>query len=1063
MVSSRQSDASAKSLALVIAGVLTLGGLYLISRHNYLLFHSLAEVFSIVVAGAIFMVFWNARRFLDSGFYLFIGIAYAFVAGLDLTHTLGYTGMNVFPGYDTNLPAQLWIASRYLESLSLFAAPFFFRRRLKPSPVFAVYTTAVILLLGSIFFWNIFPDCFVEGAGLTPFKKISEYIICLILVAAIVRLWPRRAELDARVFHLLIASITVTIVSELSFTLYIDAYGLPNMVGHLLKIVSFYLMYKAFIEAGIARPFGLMFREIKQSEEALLRERDYCRSVVDTAQVIVLVLDLEGRIVSINPYLQEISGYSLEEVQGKDWFTTFLPERDRNRIQQLFKGGAASDSAIRGNVNPIVTKDGQEREIEWHDDKLRDADGNIIGVVAIGHDITERMRAESQTEATAEALRESEERFRSIYSQSPIAIELYGADGCLISVNPACLHLFGVADVEAVKGFRLFEDPNLPEDARERLLAGEPVSYEAEFDFELVKEMGLYETTRSGQYYVDCLITPWGAGTDEDRGFLVHVRDITERKRVESQRDATLEALRLQSEIAANMSEGVYLVRTSDGVIAWANSRFEELFGYGPAEMVGKHVSIVNAPTDKSPEETAEEIMGILDKTGVWRGEIGNIKKDGTLFWCDASVSVFDHPEHGRVLVAVHLDITERVRAAEEREHLLMLEREQRLLADTLAEATFAVASLTSHEAVLDEILAQAHRIVPYDSANIGLIQGDVLRNVRDRGYDIHGDGDFVAGALVPLTDLPTDAASLRTQRPVVVPDTRQDPRWLAFPETMWIRSYLVAPICLHNRVLGLLRLDSEIPRRFSAEDAERLLPLTNVAAVALENARLYETTLHELGERQAAEEQIRASLREKEVMLKEIHHRVGNNLQIISSLLSMQSRVIEDETAVAAFQESQNRVRSMARIHERLYRSQDLAQIEMQRYLNQLVADLWMTYAPQGITARVEAAGIALDIDKAIPCALLLNELVSNALKHAFPAPVSGQENEVRISMRREAKSIVLTVSDNGVGLPADLDLENIDSLGLDLVRLLTRQIGGILEVDRSGRASFKITFPQP
>jgi two-component sensor histidine kinase len=127
------------------------------------------------------------------------------------------------------------------------------------------------------------------------------------------------------------------------------------------------------------------------------------------------------------------------------------------------------------------------------------------------------------------------------------------------------------------------------------------------------------------------------------------------------------------------------------------------------------------------------------------------------------------------------------------------------------------------------------------------------------------------------------------------------------------------------------------------------------------------------------------------------------------------------------------------------------------------LVADLWMTYAPQGVTARIEAAGIALDIDTAIPCALLLNELVSNALKHAFPAPASGQENEIRISMRREKESLVLMVSDNGIGLPADLDVENVDSLGLDLVHLLTGQIGGLLEMGRSGGASFKITFPQP
>ncbi len=138
----------------------------------------------------------------------------------------------------------------------------------------------------------------------------------------------------------------------------------------------------------------------------------------------------------------------------------------------------------------------------------------------------------------------------------------------------------------------------------------------------------------------------------------------------EAERKRAEEALRLQSEIAANMSEGVYLVRASDGVIVYTNPKFEETFGYEPGEMVGKHVSIVNAPTEKSPEETAKEIMGIMEMEGGWRGEIQNIKKDGTPFWCYANVSMFDHHEYNRVLVSAHTDITERKRA-EEREKRL--------------------------------------------------------------------------------------------------------------------------------------------------------------------------------------------------------------------------------------------------------------------------------------------------------------------------------------------------------------------------------------------------------
>lgn len=135
--------------------------------------------------------------------------------------------------------------------------------------------------------------------------------------------------------------------------------------------------------------------------------------------------------------------------------------------------------------------------------------------------------------------------------------------------------------------------------------------------------------------------------------------------KVDAERKQVEEEQRLQSEIAANMSEGVYLVRVSDGVILYTNPRFEEMFGYGSGEMVGKYVSIVNAPTEMTPEETVNHIVEIMKQTGVWQGEIQNIKKDGTPFWCHASASAFVHPEYGEIIVSVHTDVDERKQAEE--------------------------------------------------------------------------------------------------------------------------------------------------------------------------------------------------------------------------------------------------------------------------------------------------------------------------------------------------------------------------------------------------------------
>jgi len=170
----------ANKLVTIIFGILILFGLYLTPLYNYLLFHSIAELFIIVVACGIFIVAWNSRRFLGNNYLLFIGIAYLFIAVLELIHTLGYTGMGIFKGYGTNLPAQLWIAARYMESLSLLIAPLCFGRRIRLNIVFITFASATCLILLSIFLWNIFPVCFVEGFGLTPFKKISEYIISVV-------------------------------------------------------------------------------------------------------------------------------------------------------------------------------------------------------------------------------------------------------------------------------------------------------------------------------------------------------------------------------------------------------------------------------------------------------------------------------------------------------------------------------------------------------------------------------------------------------------------------------------------------------------------------------------------------------------------------------------------------------------------------------------------------------------------------------------------------------------------------------------------------------------------
>ena len=214
--------------------------------------------------------------------------------------------------------------------------------------------------------------------------------------------------------------------------------------------------------------------------------------------------------------------------------------------------------------------------------------------------------------------------------------------------------------------------------------------------------------------------------------------------------------------------------------------------------------------------------------------------------------------------------------------------------------------------------------------------------------------------------------------------------------------------------------------------------------------------------ERKRAEEKIKAALREKEVLLKEVHHRVKNNMQVISSILNLQSKYIKNNHTQKVFADSQNRIRSMALVHEKLYESKDLARIDFAEYVRSMTGYLLSLHGTgDGVRFTIDIKDILLDINTAIPCGLIVNELVSNSLKYAFP---KGRKGEIYIGLHSaEDDKLILTVKDNGVGLPKGLDFRKTESLGMQLVIMLTEQLDGSIEVDKKKGTTFKITFADP
>jgi two-component sensor histidine kinase len=269
----------------------------------------------------------------------------------------------------------------------------------------------------------------------------------------------------------------------------------------------------------------------------------------------------------------------------------------------------------------------------------------------------------------------------------------------------------------------------------------------------------------------------------------------------------------------------------------------------------------------------------------------------------------------------------------------------------------------------------------------------------------------------------------------------------------------------LFMKYKGLLK-EIEREKAFSAATHENIrIAYAKIGKLVEERTaelrKANEQLQQKIAERKRAEEKIKTSLREKEVLLQEVHHRVKNNMQLISSLFNLQSGHIKDKQAFEIFKSSQNRVRSMALIHERLYQSKDFTRVDFAEYSQSLTTHLFSSY---GINTKVikfyiNIKDVFLDINTAIPCSLIINELVSNSLKHAFPGDKKGEINIAAHPLNEN--EIELVVSDNGVGLPKKVDFKSTESLGLHLVNLLAEgQLHGDIKLDRTKGTSFHIKF---
>ena len=300
--------------------------LFFISFNYFLVFHTLVELFSVIIAAIIFVIATYSSSKTENHFLIILGIAYGFIGSFDLLHTLAYKGMGVFETGGSNLATQLWIIARYMESISIAIAFLFIttNKKYNFNKIIYSYITVTLLILLSLYL-KVFPNCFIEEVGLTSFKIISEYIISGILIYGLFLLYKNKDYFKRYVYNLVFASIIFTIFSEIAFTFYVDVYGLSNITGHIFKLLSVVLIFKAIIETGFKHPYDLLFRELKIKKDQLEEEKKFIENIYNNINEGICVNELiykdgnlvDYRIIDANSAYKQILEIPLNKAIGR--------------------------------------------------------------------------------------------------------------------------------------------------------------------------------------------------------------------------------------------------------------------------------------------------------------------------------------------------------------------------------------------------------------------------------------------------------------------------------------------------------------------------------------------------------------------------------------------------------------------------------------------------------------------------------------------------------------------------------------------------------------------------
>jgi PAS domain S-box-containing protein len=789
------------------------------------------------------------------------------------------------------------------------------------------------------------------------------------------------------------------------------------------KLVGLVIFFMLAVSIALSSLFRLQVRrktqelrqELIERKKVEIKLRQYGK-IVSASMDQLAFIDRNYTYLAVNDAYTKIYDMENEEIVGKKISDILGDELFNEMVKEQF------DRCLTGvpvqYEARIKRSDGEFRDIIVNYIPYKEPDNTVSGLVANIRDISERKNAERELEF-------SEEMFRGLIENSPFGITL-SRDGKCTFVNRACMDIFGYSSFDELLGKKL-PDLIAPEQSDEIDERNKK------------REQGMdvpnyYETVgmkKDGTRF-PLEVTVTTIEVEEGVSTLAFINDITERRNQEK----IIAETRHYTDNLIQTANAMIIGLDPVGNIKVFNPAAERVTGYSIEDLRGKNWFEVLVPKDIYPF-VWEEHKRFMDGGASKQFENPILTKDGQeriITWSNNDL-IMDDKVVGTISFGI--DITERKRVEAE----LKLSEERLAALLELSQRKEAGAG-----ELIDFALEECVRFTRssggylhfYDEKNKSL-------NLYTWSKEVLKDCTAEKSHNYPLEEAGIWADSLRDGKPVIHNDFLNEPGRKGYPEGHFqVNRHMSVPIFVSGKSIGIVGVgNKETP--YDGDDVKQItLFMDNVWTII---------------ERNRAEERIRKSLKEKEILLKEVHHRVKNNMAVISSLLSLQSGYVDDKVMLDMFAESQGRIKSMALVHEKLYQSEDFTNIDLEDYIVTLSRNVSITFgSDRHVSISTNIEKVSMDIDTLIPCGLIVNELLTNVFKHAFKGQ---EEQKIELEMLRSEDNISMRISDNGVGLPEDINPMKSPGLGLKLVTTLVHQLDGTMEVDVKQGTSFNITFP--